>query len=236
MAITTTADHCGMQRPVEARSRGEHPRATVDTVTNSAGNDPTVQPPWDAPIAALPDRVTPRWCAQTLTTPAGDSIVRSHLEPRSEDRRYRVAWERLWRMISFDARWRRTTLELLSRDHAQAQDALATGSLSGKEATRVRTYLHATSRARERVERESAEPLAWASARYAEIAPQARGTIEALALTIDDYLNGQASREDLRAVLAGLDLDPGRRDVPEQARARARSHRQPRPKSGRGPQ
>ncbi|MGD9622184.1 MAG: hypothetical protein AB7G47_19350 [Mycolicibacterium sp.] len=196
-------------------------------MTESTGHRSAVDTPWDAPVAELPDHVTPRWCAQTLTTAAGNAIVRSHLEPRSEDRRYRLAWERLWRMISFDPRWRRMTRDMLIGDRDRARRALDAGGLSAKDATRVRTYLHATSRALERIERESAAPLAWASASYAEVGPRTRETIEALALTVDDYLSGQATREDLRAVLAGLDLNPAQRDVPEQARERARAHRRP---------
>lgn len=181
-------------------------------------------PPWDAPVAELPDRISAKWCAQTLTTPAGNAIVRSHLEPRRQDRPYRVTWERLWRMISFDPRWRRTTTELLAADRDQAQQALD-GGLTGKAATKVRTYLHAIDRALERMDREAAGPLAWASASYADMPPKAREVIEALALTIGDYLDGDGDRDDLAAVLEGLDLDPDGREVPAAARQRAASHR-----------
>jgi len=193
---------------------------TVDTMT-----DQTDSAPWDAPAVDLPERITPRWCAQTLTTPVGDAILRAHLEPASQDRRYRVAWERLWRMIAFDPRWRRTTIELLTADRADALAALDTGGLTNAQATPIRTYLHATTRALERLDREAAGPLAWASAGYAELPPRAREAIEALALSIDDYLNGEATGEDLRDVLAALDLTTEGREIPEQARARAREHR-----------
>ncbi|MCT7372111.1 hypothetical protein A7R75_24220 [Mycolicibacterium llatzerense] len=180
--------------------------------------------PWDTPVVELPDRITAKWCAQTLTTPAGNAIVRSHLEPRRQDRGYRVTWERLWRMISFDPRWRRTTIELLAEDRHHAQQALDAG-LTGKAATKVRTYLHAIDRTLERLDREAAGPLAWASASYADMTPKAREVIEALALTIGDYLDGNGSRDDLAAVLAGLDLDPVDREVPPAARQRAQSAR-----------
>lgn len=200
--------------------RNERGRVGPMTSTSPAG----AIPPWEAPVVELPERISAKWCAQTLTTPAGNAIVRSHLEPRRQDRPYRVTWERLWRMISFDARWRRTTTELLTADRAQAQQALD-GGLTGKAATKVRTYLHAIDRALERMDREAAGPLAWASASYADMAPKAREVIEALALTIGDYLDGEGSRDDLAAVLAGLDLDTDGRDVPAAARQRAEAAR-----------
>lgn len=204
-------------RPVAARGR-----VCLMTSTPPAGG----VAPWDTPVVELPDRITAKWCAQTLTTPVGNAIVRSHLEPRRQDRGYRVTWERLWRMISFDPRWRRTTVNLLTADQLQAQQALDAG-LTGKAATKVRTYLHSTNRALERMDREASGPLAWASASYADLPPKAREVIEALALTIGDYLDGTASRDDLAAVLAGLDLDPVDRDVLPAARQRAQVARTP---------
>lgn len=176
--------------------------------------------PWEMPAVDLPERVTARWCAQTLTTPRGDAIVRSHLEPRSEDRRYRATWERFWRTLSFDARWRRITTEMLTNDRDRAVAALEAG-LTGKQARRARAYLHGVERALERIERESQGPLAWASASYAELTPRAREVIETLALNVDGYLNGTCSRADLARVLEVLDISPAGREIPEQARARA---------------
>lgn len=198
------------------------PRDTVG-VMSVAGPD-AAGVPWEATVVDLPERVTAKWCAQTLTTPAGNAIVRSHLEPRSEDRRYRVTFERLWRSIGFDPRWRRTVTDMLTADREQAQRALDDG-LNGKAATRARTYVHQVGRALQRLDRESAGPLAWASASYAGTPERERAALEALALTVDDYLHGQATREDLVAVLDGLDLNPAGRDVPGQARARAASNR-----------
>lgn len=180
--------------------------------------------PWETPAVALPERITARWCAETLSTPAGDAVVRAHLEPARQDRSYRLAWERLWRMISFDQRWRRITTEMLLADRAQAVAALD-GGATGRAAGRMRAYIHAVDRALERMEREAAGPLAWGSASYADYAPKAREVIEALALTVGEFLAGDADSADLAAVLDGLDLNPARRDVPPAARARAASHR-----------
>ncbi len=196
---------------------------TVSSVTSPPPDTGDVAP-WDQPIVELPERITAKWCAQTLTTPVGDAIVRSHLEPRRQDRPYRVSWERLWRMVSFDQRWRRMTIDLLTADRAQAQRALDAG-LTGKSATKARTYVHSIDRALERIEREAAGPLAWASAAYAELPPKAREVIETLAITIDDYLEGAADSDDLAAVLTRLDLDPSNREVPVQARERVAAHR-----------
>jgi hypothetical protein len=189
-------------------------------MNSAAGGPDGAGVPWEAPVVDLPDRVTAKWCAQTLTTPAGNAIVRFHLEPRSEDRRYRVTFERLWRSIGFDERWRRTVTDMLTADREQAQRALD-GGLNGKAATRARTYIHQVGRALQRLDRESAGPLAWASASYAASPERERAALEALALTVDEYLHGQATREDLVVVLDGLDLNPAGRDVPPEARARA---------------
>lgn len=199
-------------------------RATVETMNGVAGESEAAGAPWETPVVDLPDRVTAKWCAQTLTTPAGDAIVRSHLEPRSEDRRYRVTFERLWRSIAFDARWRRIVTDMLTADREQAQRALD-GGLNGKAATRARTYVHQVGRALQRLDREAAGPLAWASASYAGSPERERAALEALALTVDEYLHGTATRADLGAVLDGLDLNPAGRDVPTEARARAASNR-----------
>ena len=213
-----TPTGAGVHGGKQQRSAGSaaHLRDTVNTVSDDAVSSE----PWETPVVDLPDRVTPRWCAQNLTTPAGDAVVRSHLEPRSEDRRYRATWERFWRMLSFDSRWRRMTTEMLRADREHAVRALDAG-LTGQAARKVRTYVHAVDRALERIERESAGPLAWASAGYAEMPPRAREALELLALTVEGFLNGQRSREDLAGVLDVLDLNPAGRDVPPEARARA---------------
>lgn len=215
-----------MTTSLPMRHGAQHRSGTVSSVTSTPSDTGDVAP-WDAPIVELPERITAKWCAQTLTTPAGNAVVRSHLEPRRQDRPYRVSWERLWRMISFDQRWLRTTVELLNADRAQAQQALDTGA-TGKTATKVRTYLHGIDRALERIEREAAGPLAWASASYADLPPKAREVIETLAITIGDYLDGTANRDDLGVVLEDLDLDPLDHEVPAEARERAAAHRRAR--------
>jgi hypothetical protein len=189
-----------------------------DTSTSAAGV------PWEPADVDLPPRVSARWCAENLTTAAGNAVVRAHLEPRSEDRRYRAAWQVLWQMISFDPRWRRTTIEMLRADREQAEQALA-GGLTGKAATRARTYIHGVESALARIERESAGALAWASASYAEFPPRAREVIEALAIAVDEFSREELTPAELHATLDALDLNPARRDVPQQARQRAARNR-----------
>ncbi|MCV7026597.1 hypothetical protein H7I77_25140 [Mycolicibacterium novocastrense] len=193
----------------------------------------TAGPPWEPADVDLPQRVTARWCADNLTTPTGNAVVRAHLEPRSEDRRYRAAWQVLWQMISFDPRWRRTTIEMLSADREQAQQALA-GGLTGKSATRARTYIHGVDSALARIEREAAGPLAWASAYYADFPPRAREVIETLTLAVDEFRRGELSPAELDATLSGLDLNPATRDIPAQARQRAAHNRSLPPRRRRG--
>lgn len=195
------------------------PAVIRDSVTGMSDGDTAAVQPWDTPLAELPARVSARWCAQNLTTPVGDAVVRSHLEPRSEDRRYRITWERFWRTLSFDARWRRMTTDMLLADREKAVRALGEG-LVGKQARKVRSYVHGVDRALERIERESQGPLAWASASYADVSPTAREALELLALTVDDYLSGARPRQDLARVLDFLDLNPQGREIPAQARAR----------------
>ncbi|MEB3022978.1 MULTISPECIES: hypothetical protein [Mycolicibacter] len=175
--------------------------------------------------------MTPEWVAELFrqSPEALASVLRAHLVPaRQDDRRYTAQFRALWRSVAFlDRRERSRVLQVLQGWRDEALEALKIGAdLDPDDLRTITFFCRDVEGAIDRVHREIKEPLSWASNEYAEYPLAARGVIEALALGIDEFNEGNLTQKELLALLDVHGLSPEsiadlrETQVPVEARAR----------------
>lgn len=135
------------------------------------------------------------------------AILRDHLIPRSQDRKYNSHWRNFWNVVGFDATLSNRADSILDQFISDTKAALEAAEIESAQEKRASIFVDRCVMAQDRLDKADDEPLSWAGARAAQFNPRARTVIDQLTHAIAQHRRDHDD-EKLWRVLRRVGLDP----------------------------
>lgn len=134
-------------------------------------------------------------------------LLRDHLLPLNQERKYNAHWRNFWNVIAFDDQLATRANDILEDFITTARQALDAGALEPAQVGRAEKFIDKSTMALDRLDRVEGEPLAWAGARAVQFNPRSREVIDRLVTAIAKHRR-TGNDEELWQVLNDVGLDP----------------------------